>query len=181
MRHVAWLPLLPLIAGACLGGGSGRGASSGVSPLAGSPPLPATTLTVSYPIGGLIAVRSKLARCPTGASCHDVRLGGCPPGSTCLNVVDWVRVAVRRIACSPPAGDYQNPRSACAALGDLEHRLQQPAAAVCECPLVLARYPQARAAGRYQRRRITIALDGCSLCGLGVQAAHDAAVLMPQH
>jgi hypothetical protein len=46
--------------------------------------------------------------------------------------------------------------------------------------MMLTGYRRPRAVGSYQHHHIQILLDECSLCGLGAQAAHDAAVLMPQ-
>ena len=74
-------------------------------------------------------------------------------------------------------GDYSDPTAACAALSDLYLiRLRHPGS--CYCAYLPGR--RAEATGRYNGRRVILSLDPCSLCGLGIQAVHDAAVLMPQ-
>jgi hypothetical protein len=169
--------VLPVIVTGCLGS-SGRGASF---PTAGivAPVLTSTSLRVSYPVGDVVATRSRLAACPNRATCHDVHLGDCPTGARCVQFRDWIRVAVRQLTCSPTSGDYGYPVAACAALDDLEHLLLTGQAGVCSCPGFPYGYPRARAVGRYKGHRVKIGLDECSLCGLGVRAAHDAAVLTP--
>jgi hypothetical protein len=167
--------VLPVILTGCLGS-SGHGASF---PTAGivAPVLTSTSLRVSYPVGDVVATRSRLAACPNRATCHDVHLGDCPAGARCVQFRDWIRVAVRQLTCSPTSGDYGYPRAACAALDDLEHLLHTGQSGVCYCALVPDGYPMAQAVGRYKGHRVKIGLDECSLCGLGAQAAHDAAAL----
>jgi hypothetical protein len=172
MRRLPLLIVLTLAVTGCLGNSSERDRSSVAPSVAQSPPMrAATSLTVTYPVSGVVAERSRLPGCPALAACHDVRL----PRS-------WVRVAVRRFTCSPATGDYLNAAAACAALSDLERRRKTALLGTCSCPGMVAGYPWARATGRYDGRRVRIALDACSLCGLGsaaIAAHRDAVVLMP--
>jgi hypothetical protein len=185
MKHALWLILLPVIVAGCLGRGSGHASSNGASagglPLTESSPpvhIPLTDLRVSYPVGDIAMVRSHLASCPSGATCRDVRLRtSCESVAPCP-ARPWFRVAHRRLTCSPSGGDYSDPKAACAALGDLD-QLRLGNAASCYCAFV-PRYEPPRATGNYNGHRLILPLDPCSLCGLGAQAAHDAAVLMPQ-
>jgi hypothetical protein len=180
MKLALWLILLPAIVTGCLGGGSGHAASSGGSPPADLVFLPATSLSISYPVSQIVHLRSDLSPCPVGATCRDVRLPvSCERVAGTCPMRPWVRVAVRRLTCSPSGGDYQDTATVCTALDDLEHR-RQAARGFCSCPAMLDGYPMARANGRYNGRRLRLPLDSCSLCALGSHAAHDAAVLMPQ-
>jgi hypothetical protein len=63
----------------------------------------------------------------------------------------------------------QNAGAACAALDDPECRLNLPTGRDLQLPLLSRARPQA--AGRYKSYGVKIALDGCSLCGLGTQAS----------
>jgi hypothetical protein len=177
------LVVMPVIVAGCFGNGSGGGASSDTSPVAQSPPPPAaTSLSVSYPVGGLIAVKSQLPTCPPSATCHTVRVGSCPPGGKCVSPNGWVRVAARSLTCPLVYGDAY-PTAACAALADLARLRKGRHLGACSCPGMPAGYPRARAVGRYKGHRVSIPLDACSLCGIGRfgRAAHrDAAILMPQ-
>jgi hypothetical protein len=179
MKLVLWLFLLPAMAAGCIGGGTGRAVSGGVlNSSTADAHNPLTDLRVSYPVGGFVLQRSQLAICPRGATCHDVHMG-CPPGASCPLLRPWTRVAVRRLTCSPSGGDYQHAGAACAALDDLEHRLKTKSLGFCSCPGMPDWFPRPQAAGRYKSYGVKIALDPCSLCGIGTQAAHDAVVLMP--
>jgi hypothetical protein len=178
MRYTLWL-LLPVIVSGCLGSSSAHGVTSGVLPPGAA--TPATSLRVSYPVGNVVRQRSQLAACPAGAACRNMRLPGCPANAVgCVEVSEWARIAVRRLTCSPSSGNYLNPGAACRALDDLERQIQSGHTDVCQCPMVLDGYHRAQAVGSYQHHRVQIALDECSLCGLGAQAAQDVAVLMPQ-
>jgi hypothetical protein len=171
--------LLPVIAAGCLSDGSGHAASSAVSPSSGVVLRAATSLSISYPISQIADLRSNLSPCPVGATCRDVRLRvSCEPLAGTCPARQWVRVAIRRLACLPDAGDYTDPKAACVALSDLEHlKLGHPSS--CYCAFVPGNQ-RAKATGRFNGRRSILPLDPCSLCGLGTQAAHDSAVLMPQ-
>jgi hypothetical protein len=174
MKLALWLALLPVIVASCLGS-SGHAASGGTNGTAAMH-NPLTDLRVSYPVGQFVPQRSQLASCPSGATCHDVH-GGCLP-TGCPLLRPWIRVAVRRLTCSPRGGNYKGSEAACAALADLERRLSTQPAVVCDCIQIAG--PSPRAVGRYKSYGVKIALDFCSLCGLGSRAAHDAAALMPQ-
>jgi len=182
MKLALWLVLLPAIVTGCFGGSghavSGDATNGGNVSAGGHRPL--TVVRVSYPVSQIVHLRSDLSPCPIGATCRDVRLPvSCPPVAGTCPMPPWIRVAVRRLTCSPSGGDYQDTAAACAALDDLEHR-RQAAQGVCSCPAMLNGYPMARANGRYNGRRLRLALDSCSLCALGSQARLDAAVLMSQ-
>jgi hypothetical protein len=177
MKLALWLILLPVILAGCLGGGSGHAASGRTNSGPTSTHNPLTVLRVSYPVGRFVLQRSQLASCPSDATCHDAHIACLPTGCP-ASPRPWIRVAVRRLTCSPSGGDYPDPGAACAALDDLEHRLGTQPAVICDCLQIAGRSPQA--VGRYKGYGVKIALDGCSLCGLGTQAAQDAAVLMPQ-
>ena len=172
MKLALWLIVLPVIAGGCFGG-SGHAASG---PTSTHNPL--TDLRISYPVGQFVLQRSLLASCPSGATCHDVH-AACLPTGCPASPQPWIRVAVRRLTCSPTGGDYQDAGKACAALDDLEGRLGTHPAVGYSCPQFAG--PPPHAVGRYKSYGVKIALDSCFLRGFGSQASHDAAVLMPEH
>ena len=181
MKRALWLALLPAIVAGCLDGGkhaASHGAGVSDLPLTESSPPAQTALRFSYPVGTPVVGRSHLPGCPSVATCQDVRMPiGCGGSLTSCPPKPWLRIANRRLTCSPSGGDYSDPKAACAALNELQHiRLHH--GGVCYCAFLPGR--RAEATGRYNGRRISIPLDPCSLCGLGAQAAHDAAVLMPQ-
>jgi hypothetical protein len=181
MRYPLPLLLLPVIAAGCLGSAGGHGARSTTGPASTVTVLPATSLRITYPVGNAVPTRAALAPCPGHASCRVSRLRTqCPATSWGCMPTHFVRVAVRRLTCSPSGGDYPNPGSACRALDDLERRMQSGRAGICSCPMAAYGYRRARAVGSYRHHPVTLALDPCSLCGLGVQAAHDASLLLPQ-
>jgi hypothetical protein len=175
MKLALWLVLLPVIVAGCFGGGHAvSGDSTGNA-------LPTTSLRISYQVGGIVAHRSHLVSCPTGATCRDIHLPRvCESVAAYCQHRPWVRVAVRQLTCSPSGGDYTEPKAACMALDDLERRVKTSPATVCECPPEQDGHQSAKAKGRYQGHRFRLALDFCSLCGLGTQAAQDIAVLIPQ-
>jgi hypothetical protein len=181
-RLLGLIALLTMLASGCFGSGGGAGSApkgNASSTASGTPP--ATSLRFSYPVGQLVNSRSRLSPCPAGATCQDLRLRRhCIPGRYCPPR-PWLRIAVRRLTCSPSGGDYQDAEAACAALDDLEHRLQIPPVIVCFCPAEPAGHQKAKANGRYRNHHLVVALDFCTLCSFGREAAHDAAVLMPQH
>ena len=145
-----WLLLFPAMAVGCLS--TGRSSSPSVSSVAQpSPQTAATSLRVSYPFGDIVTKRSQLPACPNRAICHDVHLGDCPAGSSCVQFRPWTRVAVRRFTCSPNAGDYRDPNAACAALADLEHLLHTGQAGVCSCPGSHLRVSEDASGGPLQR------------------------------
>jgi hypothetical protein len=178
MKHALWLVTLPLIAAGCLGGSSGHATSSAMSPPGDLAPGPATSLSISYPVGNDATRRSKLAPCPT-AACHDVQVKHCASGGSCELLRTWIRVVDRRLICSPSGGEYSDPKAACAALDDLERRLGSNPVSVCRSLAESSGYPTAKARGRYHDQLVKLALGADFLCGFGAQAASDAAMLMP--
>jgi hypothetical protein len=161
MQRVAAIAILVLAAAGCIGSSGSSAPSSSIdastSQVVGTLP-PDTNLLITYSV-------------PT-----------CPPGARCVLTSaagqdDYYRVS-RRLTCSPAGGDYDDPAAVCRAISDIVTKLGKKDW-LCSCGVL--RYPgsDAKAVGYYNHgTRLTIPLDGCSLCNLpGIGA--DLALLLP--
>jgi hypothetical protein len=154
---------LALLAAACFGG-SGTARSS--------PPASAQTRVVIRESIGLPVRRPTqiTARCPALARCRPQRTPGVRPR-------EWALVAARTLACDPDRGGFRRPAAACRALRDLTRLEAHPTGIACSCPIMLV--PPPVIVGRVDGKKVSFAIDGCSLCGLPRHAAADASVLLP--
>jgi hypothetical protein len=124
---------------------------------------PAVRLTVRYAVG----YGDRPGRCPRGAVCRTHRIHG-------SNL--RTRVARFTLSCDPPGGTYPNPRTACAAAASYVKLSSRPRHGFCMCPLELYRDT---ITGTFRGTYIDLPIDPCTLCGMGRDAHHDAAVLVP--
>jgi hypothetical protein len=160
-----------IVAAALLASAACASTEAGDEPRSPSRPPAAADVRIVYTVGEIARSPAAAARgrCPQGARCRVAAVRG-------LGAPRWALRAVRGLGCDPPAGDYADPRAACAALRRAVER--RAGAPQCLCAAVAS--DAAYAAGVVDGRRVRVGLDFCSaVCGHGRAAARDVATLMP--
>jgi|1185.fasta_scaffold58021_2 hypothetical protein len=132
-----------------------------------------TSIRLTYPLATANHRRSSaLSTCPLGARCATL------PVMELAGRSVWARQATLTLQChTPPSGSYADPAEACRALVDIARRIKNRHSA-CPCALTPENL-KPHVVGVIDGHRLSFSLDGCTLCGLGSQARHDAKVLIP--
>jgi hypothetical protein len=152
---------LAVLAGGCL---SSRSAgSSGASPGTGRSLVPATVVTLSWPVGKPSRTSgSARGSCPALASCRDVHTRD-----------GWWTVRRRTLRCPSAVAVGTD----CAALHTLMRALHDGRGRYCGCPLLAG--PSDHITGRYNGRPLHLVLSSCLVCGQPRAVRRAFATLFP--
>jgi hypothetical protein len=129
-----------------------------------------TQVTVAYPLGPLRSRSAARSRCAGQPDCRITR----------AQRRFWFADVRRHLTCgATPAGTYSHPAAACRALRTLDRISRKPRTIACGCAAIIEGTPPSVVRGTVDGARTRIAVDSCSLCGLGAGAEHAAGVLIP--